>query len=115
MAKAMLNVEVTITHDRFPEIIAKLPNLAHDMVAKAASDVEARSKQICPVRTGALKNSINTEFLEPALASVGPNMDYSIYVEYGTYKMAAQPYMRPAADVVRPKFIEACERVLKTL
>lgn len=111
----MLNVEITITHDRFPEIIAKLPNLAHDMVAKAAYEVEEISKQICPVRTGALKNSINTEFLEPALAAVGPNMDYSIYVEYGTYKMAAQPYMRPAADVVRPKFIKYCENVLKWL
>lgn len=33
--------------------------------------------------------------------SVGTNVEYAPYVEFGTYKMAAQPYMRPAAREVR--------------
>lgn len=32
---------------------------------------------------------------------VGTNVDYAAYVEYGTYKMQAQPYLRPAADQVK--------------
>ena len=31
-------------------------------------------------------------------AYLGTNVDYSIYVEFGTSKMAAQPYLRPAYD-----------------
>lgn len=31
---------------------------------------------------------------------VGTNVEYSVYVEFGTYKMAAQPYLRPAVERV---------------
>lgn len=33
--------------------------------------------------------------------SVGSNVEYSIHVEYGTSRMAAQPYLRPAAEQTR--------------
>lgn len=29
---------------------------------------------------------------------VGTNVEYAVYVEYGTSKMVAQPYLRPAAE-----------------
>lgn len=32
---------------------------------------------------------------------VGTNVDYAAYIEYGTYRMQAQPYLRPAANKVR--------------
>lgn len=32
---------------------------------------------------------------------VGSNTEYSIYQEFGTRKMAAQPYLRPAIEFVR--------------
>lgn len=31
---------------------------------------------------------------------VGTNVQYSVYVEFGTSKMAAQPYLRPAVEDV---------------
>lgn len=31
---------------------------------------------------------------------VGSNVQYSVYVEFGTSKMQAQPYLRPAVDDV---------------
>jgi len=34
---------------------------------------------------------------------VGTNVHYGLYQEYGTYKMAAQPFLRPATDQVRRK------------
>lgn len=37
---------------------------------------------------------------------------YGIFLEYGTSKMAAQPYMTPAIEVVRPGFTYALEQVL---
>jgi hypothetical protein len=33
--------------------------------------------------------------------TVGTNVEYASYVEYGTYRMAAQPYLRPAAREVQ--------------
>lgn len=29
---------------------------------------------------------------------IGPNTNYDVYVEFGTYKMAARPYVRPGAE-----------------
>lgn len=34
---------------------------------------------------------------------VGTSVEYSVYVEVGTSKMAAQPYLRPAVETVRRK------------
>lgn len=55
---------------------------------------EARSGY---VRTGRLRNSLTHEVLEGEKAVVvGTDVNYAKYVEAGTMKMAARPYLRPA-------------------
>lgn len=39
-------------------------------------------------------------------AIVGPSVNYGIYVEYGTYRMAARPYLKPAVEVARRQYAE---------
>jgi HK97 gp10 family phage protein len=70
---------------------------------RKAIDVETAAKRLCPVDTGRLRGSIthvtgidNGE----QVAYVGSNVEYAIYQELGTYKMAAQPYLRPALQSV---------------
>jgi HK97 gp10 family phage protein len=48
------------------------------------------------VDTGNLRNSI-THTSDGKAAYIGTNVEYGKYVELGTVKMAAQPYLRPAA------------------
>jgi len=76
-------------------------------------EVERKAVDIVPVDTGRLKASISTEVVDDDTVETGPNaspksgvkpVEYAVYVEYGTYKMAAQPYMRPAAEYVRKKY-----------
>ena len=66
-------------------------------IEKAALTLEKNAKQNCPVDTGKLRASITTEVgnLE---AEVGTNVEYALYVEFGTSKQSAQPFMRPALD-----------------
>lgn len=49
-----------------------------------------------PVDTGRLRNSITYQ-VEAATNTVhvGTNVEYARYVEEGTYKQRAQPYLRP--------------------
>lgn len=97
-------------------------------VEKSCSLIETRAKELCPVDTGALRDSIRTEIDESGktiIGRVGPTMHYSAYVEYGTgirgaasegagagpYSttwpgMPAQPYMRPALDEARTKVMD---------
>lgn len=44
-------------------------------------------------------------------AKVGPGTDYAVYVEYGTRFMAAQPFIKPAFEVVKPKFLEDLKKL----
>lgn len=111
-----MSITVTIEFDKFPEIAAQLPEKTKAVVKKAAFDVEGQAKNRAPVDTGALKSSIDTEIRDGGLlAIVAPHTDYALFVELGTRRMSAQPYMLPAADAVRPAFIAACKQMLKDL
>ena len=53
------------------------------------------AKRHCPVDTGRLRRSISSIVSKNKLV-VGSRVHYAAYVEGGTAKMAAQPYLRPA-------------------
>ena len=53
----------------------------------------------CPVDTGRLKNSITYTVDDSQEAVfIGTNVEYAPYVELGTYKQKAKPFLRPAAQ-----------------
>jgi HK97 gp10 family phage protein len=64
---------------------------------------ESYAKDYCPVDTGALRSSIHAEFPKNVLAEVIADTNYAMYVEMGTYKMAAQPYLQPAVVKIAPE------------
>lgn len=59
--------------------------------------VEGTAKNLAPVDTGNLRNSITHE-VEGQEARVGSALEYAKFVELGTSKMAAQPYLYPALE-----------------
>ena len=63
-----------------------------------AALIEAEAKRLCPVDTGRLRASINTIKPRKLVRSIGTSVEYAPYVEFGTYKMRAQPYLRPALE-----------------
>lgn len=56
---------------------------------------ETHAKKICPVDTGRLRNSI-ANATTPDTAYIGTNVEYASYVELGTSRMKAKPYLKPA-------------------
>ena len=50
----------------------------------------------CPVDTGRLAGSI-TSRVEGDTVTIGTNVEYGKYVEFGTSRMGAQPFIGPAA------------------
>ena len=130
-----------VLFNRFPELTVALEKAISQMVRKAAFDIQAMAMATAPVATGFLKSSIyvvthdrstyasslNKAFVkghdvaklmdevEPPpddqTAYVAVGAEYGIYVEYGTSKMAAQPYLTPAYEFVRPSILEAMARL----
>lgn len=97
-----------------PPIIAGLEAKAEAFTAKAAHDIEAGAKSRAPVDTGTLRNSIQATKTGPLAWRVTVGVEYGLFVEWGTAHMAAQPYLGPAVQEVRPQFLAAM-RSLVTL
>lgn len=110
-----ISVNYKITHNRLPDIIASFPGAVSAVVKKTAMDIEADAKNECPIGiTGNLQASIKAD-VDEFSATIAPDTDYAAYVEFGTYKMGAKPYMRPAADKNAPKFEAAITKLLENL
>lgn len=61
--------------------------------------VEGRAKELAPVRTGTLRRSITSDVQQlgnRVVAVVGTNVRYAPYVELGTRRKVARPYLKPA-------------------
>jgi len=80
--------------------LKEMPGLVKEELGKAVEElvliVEAKAKELCPVDTGLLRSSITPVIASWAEAYVGTNTEYAPYVEFGTKKTPAQPFLEPA-------------------
>jgi len=107
-----VRIAVRVRSDRIPEIRRDLRTNAARVVAKAANDIEGQAKSRAPVDTGFLKSSIQGRMITPTHWRVTVGASYGAYVEFGTRKMAAQPYFLPAIAAVAPVYQAAMRRLL---
>ena len=64
--------------------------------------------------TGATKASVGHHVEGDGLVGKsGPTTEYARYVEDGTYKMSPQPFVEPSHNVIKKKFIDDINRVMK--
>lgn len=72
--------------------------VAKDLVRRAIS-TERTAKRLCPVDTGRLRASITHAVNQDGqglYADIGSNVDYAVYVELGTSRVPARPFLRQA-------------------
>jgi HK97 gp10 family phage protein len=116
-------------------IIKTLDSNFEDVLEGIAFEIERNAKQLAPVDTGTLRASIHTRtkkssnYKQPSnpkgatiedlpgpdgkvIAIVGSGVEYAAYVELGTSRMAAQPYLGPAAEGVVSKVNDGTFRKL---
>jgi HK97 gp10 family phage protein len=82
---------------------------ASSAVAASTFAVAQRARSLVPVDTGTLKAAIESgRVVEGLTGRVGVSSaaDYWRYVEFGTTRMAARPFFRPAAEQERGAFIQ---------
>jgi HK97 gp10 family phage protein len=86
----------------------KEPQMTQHVLVESGEWIANRMRELVPVRTGRLQGSIQAvEYTGKVV--VGPvDVPYALYVEYGTSRMRAQPYIRPAAK----EYIDRVNRIL---
>lgn len=92
-----LKVSVKVKQNKLPGISKRVNALATDTARESAELTAMLAKQMVPVDSGDLKESINVT-KEGDSYSVAPHTDYDIFVEFGTSDTPAQPYMTPASE-----------------
>src|SRR5579859_141775 len=107
-------------YNHLPQAVEALHKAIVEAIAQAAHDVEEEAKARAAVRTGYMRDHIYRvthegsdyqsgadvlpEVEKPSddtTAYVAAGASYSIYVEMGTSRAHAQPFLLPAADAVR--------------
>lgn len=95
----MASFRIQFDAKEMQDLLASENGPTGEYLAKKALQVEARAKRLCPVDTGNLRASITSAIDvdgDTITAVVGTNVAYAPYVEFGTVRMNAQPFLLPA-------------------
>lgn len=109
-----------------PIMAAEVAALVNETASGIEQDVKGRAPKSsagaspdggalsAPIITGNLRRSYHRTVADPKTgkieAEVGNDPQvapYAIYVEFGTYKMAARPHLRPSFEAARDRFLAA--------
>lgn len=99
-----------ILQDNTEYVMQSMDRALAEALDEIGEMVVQRARELCPVDTGRLRNSITHRmggggFSFPGMGAavgkevtVGSNVEYAAYVELGTSRTDAQPFLRPAAE-----------------
>jgi hypothetical protein len=124
---------VTTLNSRIPELKGQMRQRVSSVVRRTAFNIQGRIRrsfaepksgrmygrhqasapgEAPAIDTGALTNSIQVAMEGDMTAYVFTNMEHGPGLEYGTRKMAARPFMLPAAEDERPTFEQEMKHLL---
>lgn len=83
--------------DNTATVLTELPKAIRRGLLRIGAAAEGYAKGLCPVDTGRLRASITHE-AQGTSAYIGTNVEYGKYVELGTKRHRAQPFLLPAAQ-----------------
>jgi HK97 gp10 family phage protein len=96
-----LEKEMRITfQSNLQNCISEIERKTQIELLKIGEKVTSEAKKRCPVDTGNLRSSVNNQLVASNRVRIGTNVEYAIYVEKGTRRMEAQPFLVPAAYYV---------------
>lgn len=94
----------------------KARNETFKAVERTVKKAQSNSKSLAAVDTGYMRDHINTQPTEShgdvITGSYESEAPYGGYVEFGTRKMSAQPYMRPGTKQAESFFYQELRRLL---
>jgi len=97
------DVRVVIDERKLKKVLKGERGPVAAQVLKQCLRIETRAKIMCPVDTGRLRASITSGLVDDKdaiVGVVGTNVKYAPYLELGTIRMSARPFLVPAAYAI---------------
>lgn len=106
---------ITLDTSVLDRITAQMRPNAAKIVNTYGLNVASEAAQNAPLDTGALRNSITSEsqMTDELTFTVQDGVEYGIFQELGTSKMAAQPFLIPALEHWAQRFEQAFAELFK--
>jgi HK97 gp10 family phage protein len=111
----------SVTIEGLPELRAALARKTAELraasttaVAEEVGKVRDDAVLLAPRKTGALEAGIRGE-AAGLTGAVTSSARHSTFVEHGTYKDKAQPFMRPASEAARHRFPSRAAAILRSV
>ncbi len=122
-----MSVEVTIENEG--DIVRLMQTLPADIFERVqqvlmngAVRIAERARELVPVRTGHLLASIRAELGNGEVEGetfdpvrVTADTPYASFVEFGTSRMEAEPFLGPATEEIEPEILEEVDTILAEL
>ncbi len=110
--------QARITKNNFAAIEKALRPKVNAEVLSAMSDAAAIARQLCPVDTGALRDSIAVSQNSEGTTRLVVGMPYAGFVENGHHDrnggyVPAQPFVAPALESVKPNLEKRLNKILE--
>jgi DNA integrity scanning protein DisA with diadenylate cyclase activity len=106
-------IKVTVKRNDIAKLADQLAPRAARVVAQTSLEIEEGAKRRSRIRTGTMMRGWRVVFDDPVHAVIGNPVPYTIYNEFGTRHVAAQPMLIPEVEIARPKFRERCAAIVK--
>lgn len=95
--------------DNSSTILAKISRASSTTLTAIGIQAQMYATYLCPVDTGRLRGSI-AYIVQDDTVHIGTNVEYAPYVEKGTRKMKAQPFLTPAITDHQSDWEEIAEK-----
>ena len=108
------SIQIVVNFDKIPQLLSNLNLKPPEIIEHLGKQTVELAQGFVAVDTGTLHDSIYCVMEAPTTAVIFPNPDalnsdsnryvgdYMLPQEFGTDKMAAHPFMTPAAEAIAP-------------
>lgn len=103
----MITVDVKFNNSFYKKLDSDtFKNALDKAIDHTIHDAENTCRREAPIDTGNLRRSIHKNKPEPCVGEIKSRADYWVYVQYGTSKMNANPFVTRTAQQVGPNLPE---------
>ena len=104
---------VTVIQDNTEQVVDGIDSAIGVALEKIGLLAENYAAKKCPVDTDNLRGSITHEIdTSDNAVYIGTNVEYAPYVELGTSRQKAQPFLRPAASEHGAQYRQVLKKAL---
>lgn len=104
---------VSVNQDNIEQAVDGIESAISVALEEIGLLAENYAAMLCPVDTGNLQGSITHEVdVDDNAVYIGTNVKYAPYVELGTSRQKAQPFLRPAASEHGAQYRQVLKKAL---